>query len=136
MPYSWDAQLSHEMSSSCVICVLGAVFNISEIFVVLSKGVQTCFAFGEPHYITYDGKFITYQGTCRYVLTKYEKEDSGLTPFAVYVKNEHRIQDKSISYPSYIEAEVFGYRIRLGRNNVVLVTSGNEVRPSLLMMLL
>ena len=89
--------------------------------------MQTCFSFGEPHYITFDGKFITYQGVCRNILTSYTGQDSGLTQFVVYAKNEYRKSSQSVSYPSYVETEVNGYNIRFGRNNVVQVKTVSEV---------
>jgi hypothetical protein len=55
------------------------------------------------------------------------KGDASREAFAVYVKNERRGSLTTISFPEFIEVDVFGYRIRLGRNNVVTVKQGNGV---------
>ncbi|KAK7160533.1 hypothetical protein R3I93_008242 [Phoxinus phoxinus] len=46
----------------------------------------TCIVFGDPHYRTFDGKMVNFQGTCTYVLA----QDCEGRDFSVHVTNEDR----------------------------------------------
>lgn len=78
---------------------------------------SSCYAFGDPHYRTFDGKFRHFQGTCQYKLACYEGS-GGLPNFCVSLKNENRRRNTDVSYPQYVEIEVYGHVIQLQRNTV------------------
>lgn len=47
-------------------------------------GMATCIVFGDPHYRTFDGKFLEFQGTCTYMVAK----DCENTVFEVLSQND------------------------------------------------
>lgn len=57
-------------------------------FFFLFAGVSTCFAHGDPHYTSFDGKRFDFQGGCRYILARYCGIVGDLTDFTVVQDNE------------------------------------------------
>lgn len=58
--------------------------NVAFIAVVSVDGV--CTVFGDPHYRTYDGKFFSFQGPCKYLLSA----DCVGRTFSIRVTNDAR----------------------------------------------
>ncbi|XP_069057214.1 IgGFc-binding protein-like [Pleurodeles waltl] len=73
----------------------------------------TCWGWGDPHLLTYDGKKFSFQGTCSYILSEYCGNDTTLVPFRVVVKNEVRGGIQSISYVSEIHTYIYGNYITM-----------------------
>ncbi len=96
-----------------------SVFHLSFTFVrwSLHTEVASCYAFGDPHYRTFDGKFLHHQGTCEYKLACYEVT-IGLPTFCVIIKNENRRGKTHVSYPQYVEIRVYGLVIQLHRRSI------------------
>ena len=60
-------------------------------------------------------------GTCTYTLSKLCESNSSLPYFNVEAANEHRGSNTRVSYVRYVDIDVYGYRINLGKNRVVKV---------------
>lgn len=82
-----------------------------------------CIASGDPHFKTFDGQSLPYQGMCKYVLARpIETPDDPECWFAAEVKNEPRYGSTQVSYVRLVDLFTFGLQIRLHQNKEVLVS--------------
>ncbi|CAI9719612.1 zonadhesin-like [Octopus vulgaris] len=79
-----------------------------------------CKVAGDPHYATFDGQLIHFMGTCKYTLASTTK-GSSLMAFSVEAKNEHRLNNKKVSYIRMVDVKVNGVTLRLLPGHTVLV---------------
>ncbi|XP_009576550.1 PREDICTED: zonadhesin-like, partial [Fulmarus glacialis] len=88
-----------------------------------------CSIHGDPHYYTFDKQRHDFMGTCTYTLSKLCERNSSLPYFNVEAANEHRGSNTRVSYVQYVDINVYGYRINLGKNKVVKVDGVSQVLP-------
>ncbi|XP_033975485.1 alpha-tectorin-like isoform X15 [Trematomus bernacchii] len=93
----------------------------------------TCYASGDPHYLTFDGKAFDFQGTCRYVLAKPCNETDELHQFSVEARNEPW-RGLQVSITAEVFVNVWGYRVQMasGSQGVVQVNGVTKNLPILL----
>ncbi|XP_074768584.1 IgGFc-binding protein-like [Athene noctua] len=92
-------------------------------------GSGTCVVEGDPHYHTFDKQLHHFMGTCTYTLSKLCESNSSLPYFNVEAANEHRGGNTRVSYVRYVDVDVAGQRIRLGKGGVVTVNGAAEILP-------
>ncbi|XP_065139710.1 kielin/chordin-like protein isoform X3 [Paramisgurnus dabryanus] len=76
----------------------------------------TCIVFGDPHYRTFDGKMVNFQGTCTYVLA----QDCQGGDFSVHVSNEDRGR-KEVSWTKEVTVFIGDVVVQLLQDWVVKV---------------
>ncbi|GAB0193587.1 IgGFc-binding protein [Grus japonensis] len=91
-----------------------------------------CSIHGDPHYNTFDKQRHDFMGTCTYTLSKLCESNSSLPYFNVEAANEHRGSNTRVSYVQYVDIDVYGYRINLGKNRIVKVDGVSQVVPLIL----
>ncbi|KAK3092700.1 hypothetical protein FSP39_006142 [Pinctada imbricata] len=89
----------------------------------------TCRASGDPHYKTFDGQWIHFQGVCKYLLTELI---NAFAPcwLSVSVKNENR-GNKRVSFTRSIDVQLKKTHIRLRKNGQVEIDGVHIYLPYL-----
>ena len=75
---------------------------------------STCWAMGDPHYRTFDGRFYDFMGTCTYVFAKRCAVEDVLPDFEVLSQNENR-GSLRVSYVGVVTVKVYGLTITVMR---------------------
>ena len=119
---------AQELNCSSVRCQTGMeckMINGQPTCVPVSNA--TCWAWGDPHYHTFDGVNYDFQGTCTYTIAKTRDGGPfGLPSFHIQAKNENR-GNKRVSYVGWVSVEVYGFTITIRRSEVSFVrVSGNQ----------
>ncbi|XP_072922836.1 kielin/chordin-like protein [Hemitrygon akajei] len=86
----------------------------------------TCMVFGDPHYLTFDGKMIHFQGACSYILV----EDCEGGDFSIRVTNEDRGR-KGVSWTKEVTVLIGDLNVQLLQDWVVMVDSRSVSLPFL-----
>ncbi|KAM5132243.1 IgGFc-binding protein-like [Mantella aurantiaca] len=88
----------------------------------------TCWAWGDPHYHTFDGKNYDFQGTCAYTMSKTCGSDADLPAFNIETLNENR-GSSLVSYLKSVNIQVYDYNITGVRSEFGIVRVNNQIAP-------
>lgn len=98
---------------------------IDEQPVCVPESESTCWAQGDPHYHTFDGRNFDFMGTCTYTIAKTCSSDATLPSFNVEAKNENRGNTR-VSYIGSVTVTVYNINISVVRNEIGLVRVNNQ----------
>ncbi|TSL34612.1 Zonadhesin [Bagarius yarrelli] len=93
------------------------------VHAVTSEPTSTgiCSVSGDPHYTSFDKRVHHFMGSCSYTLTKPCNETSGIPYFTVNTQNEHRGNNKKVSYVKSVIINVYGSNIILNKGRKVQI---------------
>uniref|UniRef100_A0A3B4EHN3 VWFD domain-containing protein n=1 Tax=Pygocentrus nattereri TaxID=42514 RepID=A0A3B4EHN3_PYGNA len=83
----------------------------------------TCWAVGDPHYRTFDGKLFDFQGTCTYTMATTTKIEHGLVPFTILAKNNHRGSNQ-VAYVRTVSVSVYNQTVVASQQRGVVEVNG------------
>ena len=80
-----------------------------------------CTAWGDPHYVTFDGLEYDFQGDCEYTLVRDCRNSSGLPAFHVTARNIKRKPSDRVSFTQEVALEFEGTLYSLLRGGEVRI---------------
>ncbi|GAB1290632.1 Kielin/chordin-like protein [Apodemus speciosus] len=86
----------------------------------------SCMAFGDPHYRTFDGRLLHFQGSCSYVLAK----DCHSEDFSVHVTNDDRGR-RGVAWTQEVAVLLGTVAVRLLQGRTVMVDQHTVTLPFL-----
>ncbi|KAL6468240.1 hypothetical protein MHYP_G00239170 [Metynnis hypsauchen] len=106
-------------------CVAHEVCKVKdEVLGCFPSSPVTCSIYGDPHYITFDGKAYSFRGTCNYTIAK--TCTASAASFTLTARNEGRSNSSSLNS---VALDVDGLHLVIRKNRLVYVNGGQVTLP-------
>ncbi|XP_051554355.1 zonadhesin [Myxocyprinus asiaticus] len=113
---------------SPVTCLADEVCMVKDVVMgCFPSSPVTCSIYGDPHYITFDGKAYSFWGTCNYTIAK--TCGPSATQFTITARNEGQENSTKSSLNS-IALDMEGLNLVIRKNRLVYVNGGQVSLPA------
>ncbi|KAL7850999.1 hypothetical protein AOLI_G00213550 [Acnodon oligacanthus] len=106
-------------------CVAHEVCKVNdEVLGCFPSSPVTCSIYGDPHYITFDGKAYSFRGTCNYTIAT--TCTASASSFTLTARNEGRSNSSSLNS---VALDLDGLHLVIRKNRLVYVNGGQVTLP-------
>ncbi|XP_042638903.1 zonadhesin [Orycteropus afer afer] len=95
-----------------------------------ASGMGVCHVSGDSHYVSFDGSYHSFRGTCTYILVQVCHPTMDLPFFKITAKSEKQAGQASAFYLHHVNIYIYGSQVTLQKDHRVLINGKQVTLPA------